>query len=77
MEIEPTSEAWEARSRNLKAIDARKSFLSSRAVQLWKLREEAQPKSFGTVSLERIRSVIADEPRWIRQLERSFTTSKS
>jgi DNA-binding PadR family transcriptional regulator len=57
-------------------IAVRRSFLTSRAVQLLELREATQPKSFGAVALERVRSVVADELRWIRQLERKLETHK-
>jgi DNA-binding PadR family transcriptional regulator len=55
---------------------ARKSFLSSRAAQLATLAEATEPKSFGSVALDRVRSMVADELRWIRQLERRLETKK-
>lgn len=57
-------------------IAARRSFLTLRAEQLLKLRQGAQPGSFGAVALERVRSVVADELRWIRQLERKLEANK-
>ena len=62
------------KDRRQAIIEARRSFLSSRAIQLLKLREAAEPRSFGTVALERLRSVLAGELQWIRQLERSLGT---
>ena len=52
-------------------IAARKWFLTSRAGQLSELRKATQPKTFGALTLERVRSVVADELRWIRRLERN------
>jgi len=57
-------------------LAARRSFLTSRAGQLLELRERTPPRSFGAVALERVRSVVADELRWIQQLERKLETYK-
>jgi len=63
-------------AKRMAMIAARKSFLSSRAAQLAKLSEATEPKSFGAVALERVRNLVADELRWIRQLERKLETRK-
>jgi DNA-binding PadR family transcriptional regulator len=57
-------------------IAARKTFLTSRAGELRELRKATPAKSFGALALERVRSVVADELRWIQQLERNPKTSK-
>lgn len=63
-------------AKRMAMITARKSFLSSRAAQLSKLSEATEPKSFGSVALERVRDMVADELRWIRQLERKLENRK-
>jgi DNA-binding PadR family transcriptional regulator len=57
-------------------IAARKSFLISRARQLSELGETIEPQSFGAVALNRVRTMVADELRWIRQLERKLESWK-
>ncbi|MGH9666536.1 MAG: PadR family transcriptional regulator [Bryobacteraceae bacterium] len=57
-------------------IAARKSFLASRAGQLSELREIGKPRSFGSVALDRVQSLVEDELRWIERLERELETKK-
>lgn len=57
-------------------VDARRSFVSARAIQLAKLHEATRPESFGGVALERLRNVVADELRWLRKLDRNLQTNK-
>lgn len=57
-------------------IEARRSFLSSRALQLATLCEAMQPESFGAAALERVRDIIAGELCWLRRLERNLQTKK-
>jgi len=63
-------------AKRVAMIAARKSFLSSRATQLSTLSEATETKSFGAVALDRVRSMVSDELRWIRQLERKLETRK-
>jgi DNA-binding PadR family transcriptional regulator len=50
-------------------VAARKSFLASRAGQLSELREMGNPRSFGSVALERVQAVVENELLWIERLE--------
>lgn len=57
-------------------IEARKLFLNSRANQLAKLSEEIEPNSSGATALDRIKTLVHDELRWIRKLEDQVGSGK-
>jgi DNA-binding PadR family transcriptional regulator len=53
-------------------VAARKSYLTTRAMELSELREATRPKSFGAVALDRVQTRVKDELRWIHQVENEF-----
>jgi DNA-binding PadR family transcriptional regulator len=57
-----------SKPKQLEVLEARRLFLISRAEQLAMLAEEATPIPFGAIALDRVRSVVQDELRWIRKL---------
>jgi DNA-binding PadR family transcriptional regulator len=53
-------------------IARRKSFLTSRATEFSELRKATDSESFGAVALERVETLVKNELRWIRGLEKEL-----